>query len=105
MSDTPDLSSAVAGWKPEPLDVTGRLDAWPVAAFTAALDLSEGPGPGDPLPPLWHWFHLLDHPRRSGLGDDGPGGEGLSVPRRPHRRGRTRGVGGGSPSQCASARR
>jgi 3-methylfumaryl-CoA hydratase len=86
MSDTPDLSSAVAGWKPEPLDVTGRLDAWPVAAFTAALDLSEGPGPGDPLPPLWHWFHLLDHPRRSGLGDDGHPAEGRFVPPLPHRR-------------------
>lgn len=86
MTEIPDLAAAIAGWKPEPLEVSGRLDPWPVAAFTAALDLPEGPQAGDPLPPLWHWFHLLDHPRRSELGDDGHPAEGRFMPPLPHRR-------------------
>jgi|SRR5690349_20010 len=86
MSDTPDLGAAIAGWRPEPLEVIGRLDPWPVAAFAAALDLAEAPRAGDPLPPLWHWFHLLDHPRRSELGDDGHPAKGRFLPPLPHRR-------------------
>jgi 3-methylfumaryl-CoA hydratase len=86
MSETPDLNGAIAGWKPEPLEVIARLDPWPVAAFAAALDLPNGPRTGEPLPPLWHWFHFLDHPRRSDLGDDGHPAQGRFTPPLPHRR-------------------
>jgi 3-methylfumaryl-CoA hydratase len=86
MTRSQDLAEAIAGWKPEPLAVAGRLDPWPVAAFAAVLDLTEGPAPGDPLPPLWHWFHLLHHPRRSELGDDGHPAAGRFMPPLPHRR-------------------
>lgn len=64
-----------------------RIDPWPVAAFSALLDLP-GPvaGPGAELPPLWHWFSFLDHPRRSELGDDGHPLAGPFLPSLPHRR-------------------
>ncbi len=28
-------------------------------------------GPGDPLPPLWHWLYFLDRPAQHDLGSDG----------------------------------
>jgi len=86
MTDGADLAAAIAEWRPAPVTVRGRLDRWPAAAFAAALDLPDEPRPGDPLPPLWHWFHLLDHPRRSELGDDGHPAAGRFMPALPHRR-------------------
>ena len=44
------LADAVAGWAPEPLQTTDRIDAWPLAAFAALLD---EPAPKGALPPLW----------------------------------------------------
>jgi 3-methylfumaryl-CoA hydratase len=73
-------------WAPEPLETAGTLAAWPGAAFAALLDLPGAPGEGDPLPPLWHWFHLLDHPRQSELGDDGHPAQGRFFPPIPYRR-------------------
>lgn len=82
-----DLHAAVSGWKPEPVETTDRIAPWPVAAFSALLDL---PGPvaeeGDPLPSLWHWFFFLDHPMRSELGDDGHPVSGHFLPPIPDRR-------------------
>lgn len=43
MTDTPDLTGAIAGWTPEPREVSGRLDPCPVAALAAALDLRRIP--------------------------------------------------------------
>ncbi len=64
-----------------------RIDPWPVAAFSAVLDLpAPAAGPGEELPPLWHWFSFLDHPRRSELGDDGHPVTGPFLPPLPHRR-------------------
>jgi 3-methylfumaryl-CoA hydratase len=73
-------------WAPEPVETAGTIPAWPGKAFAALLDLPEGPGVGDPLPPLWHWFHLLDSPRQSELGDDGHPAHGRFFPPLPHRR-------------------
>ncbi|WP_219419229.1 FAS1-like dehydratase domain-containing protein [Pseudonocardia nigra] len=85
--DVSDLAAHLAGWAPPPVDVTGRIDTWPAAAFAALLDQ---PSPvhavGDPLPPLWHWFHLLDAPARAELGDDGHPAHGPFLPPLPHRR-------------------
>jgi 3-methylfumaryl-CoA hydratase len=71
----------------EVVTAVDRIDPWPVAAFSALLDLP-GPaaGEGDPLPPLWHWFSFLDHPRRSELGADGHPATGPFLPVLPHRR-------------------
>ncbi len=63
------------------------IGPWPVAAFSALLDLpGTAAGPGDPLPPLWHWLYFLDHPRRSGLGEDGHPADGHFLPPVPDRR-------------------
>ena len=83
----PGLAGAVADWRPGPVSTTDVLAPWPAAAFSALLDLP-GPaaGPGDPLPPLWHWLHFLDHPRRSELGEDGHPAHGHFLPPLPDRR-------------------
>lgn len=83
----PDLSSVIADWAPAPVETTARIDAWPAAAFAALLDQ---PSPvaveGDPLPPFWHVFHLLDAPAQADLGDDGHPVTGPFQPPIPHRR-------------------
>lgn len=82
-----DLSAYLTGWSPEPVDSTAHLDSWPSAAFAAVLDQpSPVRGAGDPLPPLWHWFHLLDHPAHTDLGDDGHPAHGRFLPPLPDRR-------------------
>lgn len=82
-----DLQVALSGWKPAPAETSETIRAWPTAAFSALLDL---PGPvateRDPLPPLWHWFHFLDAPRQSELGDDGHPADGRFMPPIPDRR-------------------
>lgn len=39
--------------------------------LAAALDWGRAPGPGDELPPLWHWAYFPDLTPQSGLGADG----------------------------------
>jgi 3-methylfumaryl-CoA hydratase len=81
-----DLAAATAGWSPAPVSTTGSTPAWSVAAFSGLLDLPPVAGEGDPLPPLWHWFGFLDHPRQDELGDDGHPATGAFLPPVPHRR-------------------
>ena len=66
-----DLESSLQGWAPEPVTTTGTTTAWTVAAVSGLFDLDPVAGEGDPLPPMWHWFGFLDHPRQDQLGDDG----------------------------------
>jgi 3-methylfumaryl-CoA hydratase len=85
--DASELAAHLRGWAPEPVEVTGRLDAWPVRAFAGMLDQPAPPhAPGDPLPPLWHGFHLLDHPAQADLGEDGHPAHGRFLPPLPDRR-------------------
>ena len=83
----PDPAPSLTGWSPAPVETTARIDAWPAAAFAAMLDL---PAPvtqdGDPLPPLWHAFHLLDHPTQADLEPDGHPATGAFQPPMPDRR-------------------
>ncbi|MET9105414.1 hypothetical protein [Streptomyces zhihengii] len=69
---TPSLASYVENWRPEPVTARDALDPGPTAAVSALLDL---PAPaaraGDPLPPLWQWFHFLHWPAQQALGPDG----------------------------------
>ncbi|GAA3236465.1 MaoC family dehydratase N-terminal domain-containing protein [Pseudonocardia petroleophila] len=78
-----DLARFLDGWAPAPLVTTARIDPWPGAAFAAVLDQ---PPPGDELPPMWHGFHLLDHPAQAELGDDGHPAHGRFLPPLPDRR-------------------
>ena len=68
-ADLPDL---LAGWAPEPTQVTQTVPAEPAMALAGLFD-TEPPvtGPGDPLPPLWHWLYFLDRPAQHDLGSDG----------------------------------
>jgi 3-methylfumaryl-CoA hydratase len=78
-----DLAEHLTGWAPEPVETTARIGDWPGAAFAALLDQ---PPPGEELPPMWHGFHLLDHPAQADLGDDGHPAHGHFLPPLPHRR-------------------
>ncbi|GAA4800111.1 MaoC family dehydratase N-terminal domain-containing protein [Actinomycetospora chlora] len=81
-----DLAAATAAWSPAPVSTTGSTPAWSVAAFSGLLDLPPVAGEGDALPPLWHWFGFLDHPRQDELGDDGHPAAGTFLPPVPDRR-------------------
>ncbi|HXV94351.1 MAG TPA: MaoC family dehydratase N-terminal domain-containing protein [Pseudonocardia sp.] len=81
------LAEHVTGWAPEPVEVHHRVDPWPGDAFAALLDQPPpAPAQGDPLPPLWHWFHALDHPATAELGEDGHPAKGRFLPPVPDRR-------------------
>ncbi len=63
------------------------MDSWPSEAFADLLDQpSPVTGAGDPLPPMWHGFHLLAHPAQAELGDDGHPARGAFLPPLPDRR-------------------
>jgi 3-methylfumaryl-CoA hydratase len=82
-----ELTAQLTGWAPAPVEVTGRIDGWPAGAFAALLDQpSPVRGPGDPLPPLWQGFHLLEHPAQADLGADGHPARGPFLPPLPDRR-------------------
>jgi 3-methylfumaryl-CoA hydratase len=68
-----------------PLEITSRLDEWPVRALEAALDLPVAEDP-DELPPLWHWLYFLRAARRSELGADGHPAVAGQDPEKPKRR-------------------
>lgn len=51
---------------------TDTITAWPVVGLTATLDRDDaGPGPGDAIPPGWHWLYFLEAQPASKLGNDG----------------------------------
>ena len=82
-----ELARALDGWEPGTAELSRVVDAWAGAAFTA---LTEAPAPapraGEPLPPMWHWFTLLDHPAQSATGADGHPASGPLLPPIPGRR-------------------
>ena len=81
------LADALRHWRPGTAQLSRRVDPWPAAAF-ADLIGADPPrlGPGDPLPPLWHWFYLLDHPAQADIGADGHPAGGPFLPPIPGRR-------------------
>ena len=81
------LAELLRDWQPGSVEMTRRVDPWFAAAFA---DLLDAPTPslahGAALPPLWHWFVLLEHPVRSNTGADGHPAEGPFLPPIPGRR-------------------
>ncbi len=77
------LAESLEGWQPGSAEMTRRVDPWFAAAFA---DLLDAPPLGAALPPLWHWFVLLDHPAGSATGADGHPAEGPFLPPIPGRR-------------------
>jgi 3-methylfumaryl-CoA hydratase len=71
----------VTDWRPSPQTSVETVQAGRVAALTALLDSGAPPvGPGDPLPPLWHWVALPRWPRSAALGADGHPRKGGFLP-------------------------
>jgi hydroxyacyl-ACP dehydratase HTD2-like protein with hotdog domain len=69
---TTPLSTYVETWHPEPVTAHDPMTPGPTAAVSALLDLPEPAAQaGDPLPPLWQWFHFLHWPAQHELGPDG----------------------------------
>lgn len=77
---------------PEPLmrpvqTVTDLISPAPAAALAATLDSGRAPGPGDALPPIWHWLYFWSAAPQAELGADGHPQKGgflpdLGLPRR-----------------------
>ncbi len=81
------LSEIIAGWAPEPAEATETITAGPAVALSGLLDREPVvTGPGDPIPPLWHWLYFLDRPATSELGPDGHPAAGHFMPPVPERR-------------------
>jgi 3-methylfumaryl-CoA hydratase len=86
-SDGPSLKDIAAKWQPETIAQYERIDITPTATFAGLLDQPVPVrGEGDPLPPLWHWLHLLDRPTKSEVGPDGHPLQGTFLPPIPDRR-------------------
>jgi 3-methylfumaryl-CoA hydratase len=69
------------------MEMTRRVDPWSAEAFAGLIGAPRPPlGSGDPLPPLWHWLTLLDHPAQSEIGADGHPAGGPFLPPIPGRR-------------------
>lgn len=69
-----------AGWVGRSETAQDVLDAGQAARMAALLDRSATPGPGDPLPPLWHWLWFTPRARQSALGPDGHPAQGGLIP-------------------------
>ena len=83
----PTLADALRDWRPGTAQLSRRVDPWPAAAFADLIGaVPPRLDPGDPLPPLWHWFYLLDHPAQAEIGADGHPVGGPFLPPIPGRR-------------------
>jgi len=72
---------AYADWVGKTETTHDHVTLAPVVALAATLDDGQpGPGPGDALPPLWHWLYFLPHPKRSEIGPDGHAARGGFLP-------------------------
>ena len=81
------LARALDGWSPAAVQSARRVDPWPAVAFADLLDVPRPPlEPGDPLPPLWHWFTMVEHSAHAERGADGHPAQGHFLPPIPHRR-------------------
>ncbi|MGN9842583.1 FAS1-like dehydratase domain-containing protein [Nonomuraea sp. H19] len=68
-------------WTPHTVTSTETVDPHPVAALSALFDDgTPALGPGDALPPLWHWLALARWPRSAALGADGHPKRGSFLP-------------------------
>jgi 3-methylfumaryl-CoA hydratase len=81
------LAESLEHWRPGSVQLTRKVDPWAAEAFARLVGATSAPlAPGDPLPPLWHWFTLLDNPAQSELGEDGHPDAGPHLPPIPRRR-------------------
>jgi 3-methylfumaryl-CoA hydratase len=82
-----ELSELLTAWTPEAAETTQTISAEPAVALSGLFDAEPAvTGPGDPLPPLWHWLYFLERPARRELGPDGHPAAGRFLPPIPQRR-------------------
>src|SRR5215472_3003514 len=82
-----DLTELLKAWRPGSAEMSRRVDPWPAEAFVGLIGAPVPPlETGDPLPPMWHWFTLLEHPAQAELGADGHPARGPFLPPIPGRR-------------------
>jgi 3-methylfumaryl-CoA hydratase len=82
-----ELTESLKDWHPGSAEMSRRVDPWPAAAFAGLIGAPVPPlETGDPLPPMWHWFTLLEHPAQAELGADGHPARGPFLPPIPGRR-------------------
>ncbi|MEV0642965.1 MaoC family dehydratase N-terminal domain-containing protein [Streptomyces sp. NPDC050619] len=75
------MSQESMSWEPHTVTTTETVDPHPVATLSALFDDgTPAIGPGDPLPPLWHWVALPRWPVSSALGVDGHPARGSFLP-------------------------
>ncbi|MEO3780980.1 MaoC family dehydratase N-terminal domain-containing protein [Micromonospora sp. B11E3] len=79
------LAESLRHWQQEPVELTRRVDPWPAEAFAGLIGVPP-PDADGPLPPLWHWFTLLEHPATAEIGADGHPAAGPFLPPIPGRR-------------------
>ncbi len=73
--------SVLDGWSGPTRRVEDALDPFPARGMAALLDRDpESLGPGDPLPPGWHWLYFRTPVRTSALGPDGHEARGSFLP-------------------------
>jgi 3-methylfumaryl-CoA hydratase len=65
------VTTDYAAWVGREESRTERIDARPVQAMAATLDLPASPQAGEPLPPGWQWLFFNPMAARSSLGTDG----------------------------------
>jgi len=81
------LADSLADWRPGAIELARSVDPWPSAAFAGLIGAPEPSlKNGDPLPPMWHWFTLLEHPATAEIGVDGHPGDGHFLPPIPGRK-------------------
>ncbi|HUN33208.1 MAG TPA: MaoC family dehydratase N-terminal domain-containing protein [Trebonia sp.] len=81
------LADSLREWQPGTVEMERQVDPWPAAAFAGLIGAPEPAiGAGDPLPPMWHWFTVLEHPATALTGPDGHPAEGALLPPIPGRR-------------------
>jgi 3-methylfumaryl-CoA hydratase len=81
------LVRSLKDWQPGSAEMSRRVDPWSAAAFAGLIGAPVPPlETGDPLPPMWHWFTLLEHPAQAELGADGHPARGRFLPPIPGRR-------------------
>ncbi|MQY21792.1 FAS1-like dehydratase domain-containing protein [Nocardia macrotermitis] len=71
----------MAEWEPHTVTTVETIDPGPVTALASLFDDGlPAPGPGDELPPMWHWVALPRWPVSGEISSDGHPAKGTFLP-------------------------